>query len=198
LIGWQVNPGNAEQSASVVHPGKQMNWLLPFSTQYVGWPAESSPWQSESTVQELVHQRIPVWQVPSLQSVGTLQGSPMEPDALGELQTNPVPPETDWQVVPGKALQSPLFVQPAKQTNWLLAFSIQTFVSPALEVPQVFPPAVQDAVHQGMPVMQEAPLCVQSALDTHGSPMLPMGGELPESGASLWPSTLDVPASPTE
>ena len=161
-----------------------MNWLLPFSTQYVGWPAESSPWQSESTTQELVHQRIPVWHVPSLQSVGTLHGSPMKPDGLGALQTNPVPPETDWQVVPGKALQSPLFVQPAKQMNWLLPFWMHAFVSPALEVPQVFPPAVQDSVHQGTPVMHEAPLRVQSALDAHGSPMLPKGVELPESGAS--------------
>jgi hypothetical protein len=123
----------------------------------------------------------------------------MKPELDGALQTNPVPPETDWQVVPGKALQSPFFVQPAKQTNWLLPFWMQKFVSPALEVPQLFPPAVQEAVHQGMPVMHEAPACVQSALATHGSPMLPAGVELPESGVP-WPlaSSADAPASPTE
>jgi hypothetical protein len=71
---------------------------------------------------------MPLMQVPFVQSDAEAQGSPMRPADVvdGALQTDPVPPEAiGWQVVPAYALQSPLIVQPGKQTNWLFPFSMQ-------------------------------------------------------------------------
>jgi hypothetical protein len=59
----------------------------------VGLPALSVPSQSESTVHVCVHHKIPVMQVPSVQSVSVVHGSPMYPLLVeGALQMFCVPP----------------------------------------------------------------------------------------------------------
>jgi hypothetical protein len=70
-----------------------MNRLLPFLTQYVGLPALSVPWQSESWVHDSVHHTMPLSQLPSVQSDEVVHGSPMNPfDVDGALQMDCVPP----------------------------------------------------------------------------------------------------------
>jgi hypothetical protein len=108
-IGWQVKVYvellKTVQSESDVHPGKQMYWLFPFSTQYVGLPALSGPPQSLSTVHDSVHHKMPLMQLPSVQSVEVVHESPMRPvdvDVDGALQMDPdIPLAIVWQVVPG-------------------------------------------------------------------------------------------------